>query len=648
MYASSFDLGDGISVGGLIRPEQRAYEDQKMLEIIPISASQAYVRYADIGAAQKMAFSDQYAYLNPANVEKENDYTSSQHTHISTVRPGRLSLEGNKWRLTEKVGIRYDALTIEESIARTTSVSVTEKSATAAPAAEPEKAVPQLSVDTQPVVKPAAIQAVPTQSVAKSTPLTEVSANQVDINRPVADAKPLVESNADKLVAESILLTQLDGKKVKDEVLKESLYEALIPEEYLELRGYLRNDGFLSNEEINAALRDARLDKNELAQRLADKAIPTDNPALQEKLTDYLWELHEIIQNPTLEKVRADQLYQVETLQPIPDAERKIGEENQRQANQKQSDRSLEIVNGGLLANFLHNYKKTHNLAKTPNIEMASKTRYQWQDVEASLNKMGLTREILTESGNLERLLKGEKTGVIDFSSEFNGQQTALRGKIYLVSQGQTVKPYFQTVKQNLRVPDHYLGYQFSEEDKESLQQKGELGKRVELDDQYSKKKFNAYIGVDKETNSLTVWRADRVHIPMQIKGVDVSKEQQEMLREGGSIRLSGLTSENGQKFDADIQISAGKRSLSFSPPSEAIKQSIDVKTAKELNRPSEQLQGTSAGAATTKDELPGQKQKKAVAKQKGIDSTIDTGKKREVKKPGKSKKAQNDQSLSV
>lgn len=448
------------------------------------------------------------------------------------------------------------------------------------------------------------------------------------------------------------------------EQLKEQFYELLLPEEYQELRQYLGNDGFLSNEEISAALRDARLEKEELGAKLAALNLPSENPLQQEKMADYLWELHQIVADPTLEKVRLNQNYQVETLQALPDAARKPGEEEQKQTGKK-TDSGIDIVNGGLIANFLHNFKKTYNLNENPAVEMEKKTRYQWQDVEASLEKMGLSRQMLAESGNLERLLKGEKTGVIDFKSTYNDQETALRGKIYLVKQGQEVKPYFQTVKQSLQLPESYLGHKFSEQDKELLKQTGELGKRVELDDQYTKKKFDAYIGVDKETNSLTVWRADRVHVPMQIKGVDVSKEQQETLRQGGSIRLTGMISENGQKFDADIQVSAGKRSLSFSPPSEAIKQAVDVKTAKELGRTADQLQGTSAGGATTKDKSPTQKQTKTQAKNKGIDPGRSAGavdspdlalqtspgsnpKQAQSKSQAKNKNAQKDQGLSM
>ncbi|CCH57585.1 hypothetical protein BN8_p06774 (plasmid) [Fibrisoma limi BUZ 3] len=454
--------------------------------------------------------------------------------------------------------------------------------------------------------------------------------------------------------APSLKVTPLEREAPEAEQLKEQFYELLLPEEFQELRQYLGNDGFLSNDEISRALRDGRLEKDELAEKVKTLNVPQDKD-LQKKMVDYLWELHLIVQDPVFDRIQTDRIYRVEKIEPalpLPDTERKVGDE---QAKQKQPDRSLEIINGGLLANFLHNFKKAYNLEENPQLDMDKKTRYQWQDVEASLEKFGLTRQMLAETGNLDRLLKGEKTGVIDFKAEYNGQDTPLRGKIYLVNQGEEVKPYFQSIKQSVMVPDQKWGYSFSQEDKDTLKQKGELGKQVELEDQSTKQKFKGYVGVDQETNSLMVWRADRVHIPVQIKGVTLSKEQQETLEQGGAIRLTGLTGENGQKFDADVQVSAGKRSLSFSPPSEAIKQTIDLRTAKEMERTSDQLQGTSAGGATTKDKLPEQKLKKAESKNKGIDPEIAiVGEPIAKKEPTKNrsqtkhKKNQKDQGLSV
>lgn len=682
LYASGFNLGNGLTADSVTADKGNLKDFDKVLEIIPINAREAHIRYAENATAQKQALSDTYLYLNATNVQTQYPYEPVRegHSHISTLEPGRIVLDGDKWQMIDKIQVRFDTLTPEQSLAQAAAISQVNVplTATIEPTLENQRSTGKLPVLEEQPLTPKGVELNPTldikveperQPVAEKEPVIEkgpvvekesVIKEEPAVEKiPIAEKEPAVEKVpvAEKEPAAGILLnegtpeavklTPLSAEKARVEQIKESFYEAMIPEEFQELRSFLRNDGFLSNEEVNTALRDSRLERDELAQKLSDNKLPSENKALQEKLTDYLWELHLSIKDPALEKVRADQLYKVETLQPIPDAARKPGAEED-QAQQKTIDRGIQIINGGLIANFLHNYKKAQTPKEAPKNELEMKTRYQFKDVEASLGKMGLTREILSESGNLERLLKGEKTGIIDFKSEYNGQETALRGKIYLVRQGEEVKPYFQSVKQQLQVPEKYLGYTFSQEDKDQLKQKGELGKLVELDDQYSKKKFKAYVGVDAETNSLTVWRADRVHIPLTIKGITLTKEQQGTLEQGGAIRLTGLTSENGQKFDADVQVAAGKRSLGFSPPSEAIKQTLDVKTAKELARSADQLQGTTTGIATTKDRLPEQKQRKAEAKEKGIDPEIakqdgPVTKPAVAKSQDKNKKAQKD-----
>ena len=108
---------------------------------------------------------------------------------------------------------------------------------------------------------------------------------------------------------------------------------------------------------------------------------------------------------------------------------------------------------------------------------------------------------------------------------------------------------------------------------------------------------FKAYIGVDKETNALQAYRRDRLTIPTTIKGVRLTPEQQQLLEKGDPIRLTGMVGENGQRFDADVQISAAKKGFRFTA-SEQVKQTMDVETAREQQRPDNDLVGTAPGAS--------------------------------------------------
>ena len=192
-------------------------------------------------------------------------------------------------------------------------------------------------------------------------------------------------------------------------------------------------------------------------------------------------------------------------------------------------------------------------------------TRYTWEQVEKQLAKYGITKEKLEQSGGLTDFLNGRRTGVIRFERTWEAQTAELTGKLYLVNTpDKGLRVHFQTVKQTLTIPETYLGYAFDAADRHNLHRRGELGKLVDLKDKVSGQVFRGYVGVDRDTNSLTVLRRDRLTIPAILKGVALTPEQQTGLEAGKAVKLTGLTGLDGKPFDAYVQVSASKRALSF------------------------------------------------------------------------------------
>ncbi|WP_077923871.1 DUF3945 domain-containing protein [Spirosoma sp. 209] len=249
----------------------------------------------------------------------------------------------------------------------------------------------------------------------------------------------------------------------------------------------------------------------------------------------------------------------------------------------------------------------------TPGVEspVASRpTRYQWADVADQFEKIGITRPDLEKAGQLDDLLNGRKTGLMRLTQTGEeGKPFQISGKLYIVNtpdKGPIIG--IQPERKQLLLPKEFLGYELSARDKQNLEKNGEMGKRVELTDKMTGQKFGGYVGVDKETRSLTVLRAERLHIPQTIKGVTLNKQQQKSLEQGRAIKLEGMTSNNGQSFNAYVQVSAAKRSLTFAKiPDNVVKQTVDQKTAQDLTKPVHQLKGDGAGGKKTiqpKDEI--------------------------------------------
>lgn len=117
---------------------------------------------------------------------------------------------------------------------------------------------------------------------------------------------------------------------------------------------------------------------------------------------------------------------------------------------------------------------------------------------------------------------------------------------------------------QRLNVPDEYMGYKFSKEEKGALLNDRNLGKTVELTGRDGKKD-NYYLAIDSKTNELIPLRTKMIQIPEKIKGVTLSSEQKEKLASGQKVTVDGMMGKNEKKFSATLQVDAAGRNISFS-----------------------------------------------------------------------------------
>ncbi|MDN4754215.1 DUF3945 domain-containing protein, partial [Porphyromonadaceae bacterium W3.11] len=108
-----------------------------------------------------------------------------------------------------------------------------------------------------------------------------------------------------------------------------------------------------------------------------------------------------------------------------------------------------------------------------------------------------------------------------------------------------------------------YLGYKFTDDEKATLQTTGNLGKVVELTPKNGEP-FSAYVSIDPLTNELVALRADRVSIPKEIKGVELTDQQYKDLVEGKAVKVEGMLSKSNKPFDATLQVNAEKKGIEF------------------------------------------------------------------------------------
>lgn len=194
-------------------------------------------------------------------------------------------------------------------------------------------------------------------------------------------------------------------------------------------------------------------------------------------------------------------------------------------------------------------------------IDSIKSARYSINDVKSHLiNNLEIQNGFVKPSiaAQIERLLEGRKSDVLIL----NDGSVA---KLYISnSPDKGINLQQIDVQSKLTLSANFLGHKFSETDKENLTRYGNMGRPVDLVDKFSEKPFKGYIGVDKETNKLTVLRADKFRIPDSIKGVVLNAVQKQMLIDGKALRLHNLKGKNNEPFDAYVRIHAGIKNLHF------------------------------------------------------------------------------------
>ena len=181
------------------------------------------------------------------------------------------------------------------------------------------------------------------------------------------------------------------------------------------------------------------------------------------------------------------------------------------------------------------------------------------------LKNFGLSREYLQERGLLDSMLKGYKTNqLVPINLNFGSAvlRTDARLSLQQSNTGEVVLAIHGIRKQpELERP--YFGHIFSEEDKKNLLETGNMGRVVELKGRNGEY-IPSFISLDKMTNEVVAMRAENVYIPNEIKGVQLTDQEKNDLREGKKVYIEGMTAKSGNEFNAHILVSAERRGIDF------------------------------------------------------------------------------------
>ena len=199
-------------------------------------------------------------------------------------------------------------------------------------------------------------------------------------------------------------------------------------------------------------------------------------------------------------------------------------------------------------------------LPKKKNATVIDESKIDWKQ----LDNLGLTRERLEQSGELEKMLSWQKSNLVTIAVPIGDTTIYTEARLaFRTDDSGNVGLAIHPLRKEPQLDFPYMGYKFSPEEKEQLLATGNLGKTIEVTPKNGNP-FSAYVSIDPQTNEIVALRADRVAIPKEIKGVTLSDAQYKDLVEGKAVKVEGMTAKSGKSFDATLQVNAEKKGIEF------------------------------------------------------------------------------------
>ncbi|MFB9897546.1 DUF4099 domain-containing protein [Hallella seregens] len=199
-------------------------------------------------------------------------------------------------------------------------------------------------------------------------------------------------------------------------------------------------------------------------------------------------------------------------------------------------------------------------LPQQKNATAIDESKIDWKQ----LDNLGLTRERLEQSGELDKMLNWQKSNLLTIAVPIGDTTIYTEARLaFRTDDNGNIGLAIHPLRKEPQLDFPYMGYKFSPEEKEALLTTGNLGKTIEVTPKNAEP-FSAYVSIDPQTNEIITLRADRVNIPKEIKGVTLSDAQYKDLVEGKAVKVEGMTAKSGKSFNATLQVNAEKKGIEF------------------------------------------------------------------------------------
>jgi len=213
--------------------------------------------------------------------------------------------------------------------------------------------------------------------------------------------------------------------------------------------------------------------------------------------------------------------------------------------------------------------KETLDKHRVSSDEISTKQNYQPIDESridwTQLEKLGVTRETLENTGSLHAMLNWGKSPVlIPIAPKFEEMTLRTDARLSFREIEGKLTVAIHAVRRSPELDRPFFGIHFTEDDKKNLLNNGNAGRIIAIEFP-GQQPIPAYVSIDKLTNELVFVGSEKIRIPNEIKGVSLNDMQTQSLKEGKAIYLEDMLSKSGKFFNATLQINADKRGIEFS-----------------------------------------------------------------------------------
>ena len=189
-----------------------------------------------------------------------------------------------------------------------------------------------------------------------------------------------------------------------------------------------------------------------------------------------------------------------------------------------------------------------------------------------ALEKIGVSKASLEQEGLLDSMLKGYKTNkLVPLTLTLDAATIRMDARLSLIPmQNGQVGLGIHGIRKEPQLERPYFGHIFTEEDKKNLRESGNMGRVAELNLRGGTAE-PCLISIDKNTNELVAVRQEHVYVQDEVRGVKLSPDEIQTLKNGGQVFVDGMISNKGKEFSATLQYSAERRGLEFIFPKDQV-----------------------------------------------------------------------------